>query len=80
MITVAGTQNDPRPQIRTLERFIGRDIPVTVTAFNRDKVAWEVRGAAVQRLPRRLLHRPGRQRLPLLERVRSRGDRPGDRG
>lgn len=42
MITVAGTQHDPHPQIRTLERFIGRDIPVTVTAYNRDKVAWEV--------------------------------------
>lgn len=42
MITVAGTQNDPQPQIRTLERFIGRDIPVTVTAYNRDKVAWGI--------------------------------------
>lgn len=39
MITIAGTQHDPRPQIRTLERFIKRDIPVAVTAFNRDKVA-----------------------------------------
>lgn len=42
MITIAGTQHDPVPQIRTLERFIKRDIPVAVTAFNRDKVAWEV--------------------------------------
>lgn len=42
MITIAGTQNDLRPQIRTLERFIKRDIPVAVTAFSRDKVAWVV--------------------------------------